>query len=354
MKLASLSRATALSRLKSRIVRQDLSDEQVLELVRCLRKASNEFNLVQADFNLFGRRFFHYQCILKGEDGKSHAGHGRSEIPTQSLTKSLNEAVERISMHNFFSSDLTLPGFKALIDSSGEIEVMEEAEVQPPSPGLRSSNGWAVDVDLKTSVLRAALEALERDILQRCFWAGFKTLNFVKSHFIDQFKINLYNILNLPKNLEVLVASVESDRFSGLTFGHQAQITNEPNWEHSIIEAVQIAESFLLTAGQPSTSPFDRIQFDFANDLSIRSQIENRPQKSVPPPLEVPVAVEVLVFDLAKTLGLPFELYCCWVTSDNLLPLYIESLLSPEEKQHMLNRCTKLGLSGPFLQGPFV
>lgn len=120
------------------------NEDQALELVRALRSKTDEVVINHARFNMPSTKtYHHYQTVLRYR-GQSHPGHGRSRNQAIALTKSLCEAVERLTMRNTLSNEDCLSSATCSITTSGELQYVSPSKVKVPSVGLRSSNGWAV------------------------------------------------------------------------------------------------------------------------------------------------------------------------------------------------------------------
>lgn len=330
----------------------DTNEDQALELVRALKSKCDDIVINQARFRMpSGENYHHYQTIIHHK-GQSHAGHGRSADPKIALMKSVCEAIERLVMRNVFMSEGLISSAEGHINNLGEIHDLGPSQLKVPSVGLRSSNGWAVGTSVMQATQRAFLEAYERHVLQMSYWrTGGGFLTKVKEVPFEDYIVHLFKVPGLAPNVTVVVAAAENPDYSGLAFGHQASFGETLAFDHVIIEAIQNAEGYRLTKGRSPDTELDRVQHMFMEDSELSSsRLEGRGENK----LEWPSKINVAAVDLTKLFDISFPLKCCWVSSRELLPLYLVNRLTPPEREAMELHCSKLGLRGPFQQTPFI
>lgn len=334
-----------------------------IELVRQIQKNFRSFEIVKSSFTLLNDEYHHYQSIITDESDQTFAGHGRSLNEQEALLKSINESLERFLVTRAFSDFKTLSGFEFILNKDFDLTPKTEIDICIPSNGFRTSNGWSVSQDLGTALRRSFCELIERDSLQRSFWSSY--LGQFKRHSIKASDPYVFHFLTLDSGwpqLQVQMAAAESQYFPGIAFGHNAIINNEPSysgcykWHHPLIEAFQIAESYIRTNGTPSNSIFDQIQYQYLADSNARTELL-KGQTEVGKPIlsevkEVPILATV--FDLAKPLQLSCPLYGAWVQSPFLLPLFLELNSTDKEKNLFEKRCRSLGVTSKIIQTPFV
>ena len=291
-----------------------------------------DVNIVSSQFSFFEREYSHYLVTLKTLGGKEFTGHGRAEDPYLALLKGFSEAFERAAMSFYFQTTIKSDDFIQLKFSGTSAPKRSQFPVRFfPTARMRNSNGWAVHSDPLEAAKRGLYESLERHSLQLRYWDdGLTFLRPEKSLHFGDYRIELSSTEAGLGQLQTLIAVFKSSSQPGMLFGHTTvESIDKASWIHPMIEAYQIGEALKYSnQGAPPENIFDEIQqsFWFSDQFKWGESRED----SVVAPKEMDV--NVVGLNLKEMLDLPFSLFACWTFSDSIMPLFLERLLSSDDR----------------------
>ena len=131
-----------------------------------------------------GLRYFQFSSAFDGSTGKRMDSFGCALDRKTAAIKCAAETVERRFLDQFYHlSDAAVPASLVQLDFSVQ-QTRESKLVLLPPKGMRTSNGWAVHVNVDQARTSACLEALERHLLLKSFyrwgWQGFRLVQEVQ------------------------------------------------------------------------------------------------------------------------------------------------------------------------------
>lgn len=125
------------------------------------------FDIEEREFDLPSGKFYSFGLIARStSQNRIFAGLGRDRIRRRAASKAVGEGIERIVGAEAFADPFMCAMHGITVSSNGQASIFELPAPEPmPSPGLRSSNGWAIHFTQEAALAGALSEALERHIL---------------------------------------------------------------------------------------------------------------------------------------------------------------------------------------------
>ncbi len=268
--------------------------------------------------------YFHFSSSFTVADGRKSRSFGSSVNRKLAAIKCAAEAIERITMVQYFTQNENLPR------------------------GLRNSNGWAVHSEKETAKNNARLEAIERHLLLRSYalfgWEGFQLIHSAK---LEDITLKFLKARCTTQGFAAGMVLAQSQKFKGVSFGYTAggvnEIYNADFWQSAIYEAVgklSIQSINFDSAGQSwmrrennrlLCEPFDLSAQSFSNiDSLIECNLGN-------------YSIEVV--DIGFQRGLNFPLFAAYASGGNLIPLFWKSELDELGNKYVKSILNRNGIT---------
>ncbi len=305
-------------------------------------------NVIESSINLGGNTFYRFSISARNTAEKEYHGLGRSKNRLTAASIAAGEVIERFIAKQILKSSEVIRATHCVIIENSEISVKPVSNnIELPSTGLHSSNGWAVHFSLKSAIDNSVTEAMERHILLYTYlregWSGFHAdaqvpfKNQVLTPYISKFSFG---------GIGAGIVATEGKEFPGRTFGYLCddleKINRSSKWLSAFFESFDQWESLAQNHSEPSENGWlTRYQHHF---LNLKHSERNEAAKQG---LNFPkVQANILMFDIQKILNLPFPLFAAYTYGGDLIPLFIKQKLSDEESSGVVKLLKKWDLPG--------
>lgn len=276
-------------------------------------------------------KYFRFAIRGEAKTGKSVFGFGRSPDKKTAATVAVNEVLERFVSRAVLAESSVLAPLAVSIQN-GKIEIADSmSPAKLPTPGLHSSNGWAVHFSAQAAIENAAREALERHILLLSYlkhrWSGF---------FFDE-PVPFSGATLIPG-----IACIEAGGFRagivlttgneapGATFGYLCAAGKEfeksSRWLGAFFESY---EQWSDLTARPTPEPSSILE-DYQHHY-LKTSRPTLPEEAAPEAMFEKVDGNLAVFNLQNALGSPFPLFAAFVFGGDFLPLFLRQKLSGQE-----------------------
>lgn len=294
--------------------------------------------IFEDNIDIAGQKYFRF--YLKGTDnnGELFGGFGRSKNRLRAASIASGELIERyIAKYVFKSSSVKAKNI--ISANNGEITVeVNNTEVNLPSKGFHSSNGWAVHFNLQQAIEKSFLEALERHTLLYSYlkygWDGF-----------IQDQVVPFNSVNLTPFISKFsfggfgagIVTTTGPLFPGNTFGYICEIAEKLNssekWLSAFFESYDQWELFSQNKVQDSgKNILVDYQKHFLFNASTRIERNNLiiAEKSFDT-----ISANLVMIDIQRALSLPCPLFAAFSYGRDLIPLFFKQKISDIENENL-------------------
>ncbi len=289
----------------------------------------------------------YFRFAIRGETktGKSVFGFGRSPDKKTAATIAVSEVLERFVSRAVLAESSVLAPLAVSVQN-GKIEIADSASpTKLPTPGLHSSNGWAVHFSAQAAIENAAREALERHILLLSYlkhgWSGF---------FFDE-PVPFSGATLIP-----CIACVEAGGFRsgivlttgkeapGATFGYLCAAGKEfeksSRWLGAFFESYEQWTDLTAHTTPAPSSVLEEYQRHY-----LKTQRPALPEETAPEAVFEKVEGHLAVFNLQSVFGSPFPLFAAFVFGGDFLPLFLRQKLSSLEAEAIRRQLSDFGIT---------
>lgn len=304
--------------------------------------------IFEDSIDISGQKYFRF--YLKGTDasGELLGGFGRSKNRLTAASIASGELIERyIAKQVLKSVNIKSKNIISAID--GEISIQEtNSEIELPSRGFHSSNGWAVHFSLKQAVQKSFIEALERHTLLYSYlkhgWDGF-----IKDQVVP------FNSVELTPNISKFsfggfgagIVATTGSMYPGSTFGYicenKENLNSSEKWLSAFFESYDQWELFNNNKAQDGSKS---ILADYQKHFLMNTFLDGKQRDlTIEEKSFDSVSTNLLLIDIQKALNLPCPLYAAFSFGGDLIPLFFKQKISDKEQDYLKNILTKWDLS---------
>ena len=275
------------------------------------------------------QKVYRFAVVAQDDQGALYSGFGRSSERLTAATIAVNEMLERLIARKALRES-GLGTQLSIQVSEGKIAITDlKSPVRLPSPGLRTSNGWAIHFSSQAAINNAAREALERHILLLSYlregWRGFC---FDKPVPFQSATVTPGKAFVTAGGFRAGIVVTTGDKARGATFGYlcdrEADFAQSSKWLSAFFESYeQWADLTTETETKRSDSILHQYQRHYFE--TDRPQLLSEDREAL---IIQGVSGNLAVFDLQKLFDSPFPLFAAYVFGGDLIPLFLRQKMS--------------------------
>ena len=248
------------------------------------------------------------------------------------------------------------PYWPSVAVTGTSVEFFENVPVALPSPGLRSSNGWAVHFSPAKAIESAVNEALERHLLYLTYlgfgWDGF---DYLPAGSFDQVEMaSLFGRVSVAgRRAGIAVSKVA--HLPGFAMGYccdkNETIKSSRSWQQAFFESFETALYY-------KTNPLDGGTWVQTYGYEILQAYQEHYLKEPCPPWNSitgqerdllstieQISSSVLLFNISRQWNLSFPFYAAFAHGGDLIPLFFKQRLAADEVGVISELLLRHGLS---------
>lgn len=288
---------------------------------------------------------------------RKFVGIGRSRVRLTAAARAIGESIERIVGAEILSDPHIKANHEIKVFSHLPFEVTELSSSRLlPSPGLRSSNGWAVHYSKRMAIEAALNEALERHILYLTYLrSGWDDFDYFPGGSVLNIEVGslIGRVAVAGRKAGIAVSHIEG--LPGFAMGYCCDLADQfhtsSKWEQGFFESIETALYYSKNQFGSGT---------WANDYGyqiLQAYQEYYLGKTAPPWIYSStsgrpsientdsMSASILLIDVAKALNMPFPFYASYIFGGDFIPLFFKQRLDKVEASFVQDILSKFNLS---------
>jgi hypothetical protein len=291
---------------------------------------------------LGGLNYFLFSSQFELADGRICSCYGKDEDRVSAAVKCAAESIEREVMSRFFFTGVDRTAASAVTLTKAGLISEAATDVDLAPPGLRNSNGWAIQRSKELAETAAVREALERHLLLKSFirfgWDGFSLVQEIEAEDATFYLMtSRYSCAGMTSGLVVAKSTLYSGISLGYCCGKLNEIGNADFWKTALYEA---ADKILLLKGREiklsadsswMTAEIKRLLEEPFDASALRTQIGTGFIE------DSSISFYLKSWNVAPELKTDIPVFSAFVWGIDLLPLFPTVGLSEEAANYVRN-----------------